>query len=219
MEEKKYSVKELAEIFEKMPADHLFFTKLGIGLEVFKPDEPVDMAIIGATRARMGTTEDPDLIKALVAWNWDSHPPHTDDAILVQKLSKKWIVVIIILAFVLLPGKNPGWQEEKWHFGNIYYLTSDPSDKYPCFNSGGLPQASNEIIYNSFFLRLYITGEYCQQFCYASNNVTFHIKDIFKTGYSLLYFKLSKTQIYFSLLNRWFDPVIILEDISCLERE
>jgi hypothetical protein len=31
----------------------------------------------------MGTTEDPDLIKALVAWNWDSHPPHTDDAILV----------------------------------------------------------------------------------------------------------------------------------------
>jgi hypothetical protein len=82
-DEIRYSVKELAEIFERMPADHLFFTKLGIGLEVFKPDEPVDMAIIGATRARMGTTEDPDLIKALVAWNWDSHPPHTDDAILV----------------------------------------------------------------------------------------------------------------------------------------
>jgi hypothetical protein len=90
MEEKKFSVKELAEIFEGIPVGlgHLCGLLLSAQLDY------ISYFLWSVSYGRINYEQfmSTDLFKALSNWNWDSHPPHTDDAILVlvEELLEKY---------------------------------------------------------------------------------------------------------------------------------
>lgn len=81
MDEKKFSVKELQRAVDKMPIEERYYVSIGLGLRRRSADSPFDFSV--ESTVLHNPEHFSDLAKAILNWNWSSHSPHTDDAILV----------------------------------------------------------------------------------------------------------------------------------------
>jgi hypothetical protein len=79
-----YTVKDLARIFPQIP--HYLWVLVVNLLQGSVKKENIEVLLT------LVPEEGGDLSRALMAWNWDSHAPHTDDAVLalVEELLEEY---------------------------------------------------------------------------------------------------------------------------------